>query len=85
MNGGVSYLESSQVDLLLEPNCVEVEAQRGPVAFVMAPEIMHQHFIDFVLRAVRRARIHHSARVFLINNNKYVFRWINSNIPIYNK
>lgn len=60
------YLEGAQVNSLFEPNRVEVETERSAVRVVMALEIVHQHFVDFIFRPVGRTRIHHSARVLLV-------------------
>lgn len=46
------YLEGAQVNSLFKPNGVEVETERGAVCVVVALEIVHQHFIDFVFRSV---------------------------------
>lgn len=60
------YLEGAQVNSLFEPNRMEVETERSAVRVVVALEIVHQHFVDFIFRPVGRTRIYHSAWILLV-------------------
>ena len=54
-----------EVLLLLEPDRVEVDPEWRFVALVVAVEVVHEHVEDLVVRQVRRAGVHHRARVAL--------------------
>lgn len=59
------YLECAEIDALLEPNRVEIQAERSTIRVVVTLEVVHQHLKHFFFRAVRRARIYHGTRVLL--------------------
>lgn len=64
--GGVSYLEGTQVDTLLEPAGMVIKPEGRAVRIVMTLEVVHEHIEDFILRTMRRTRIHHGARILLV-------------------
>lgn len=57
--------EHGKVALLLEPNGVEVQAERGSVRLVVTIEVVLQHAVYFLVGQVSGTRVDHGANVAL--------------------